>query len=47
MTLRTEFFKPENGRYLHPEQNRGLTLAEGALIQGSPRSSCGPAAGPK
>ena len=43
VTIRTEFFKPEKGRYLHPEWvglgrrgnvNRALTLAEAALIQG-------------
>lgn len=36
VTIRTEFFKPEKGRYLHPEQNRAITHAEGALIQGFP-----------
>lgn len=34
VTIRTEFFKPEKGRYLHPEEPRGLTLAEGAVLQG-------------
>lgn len=33
VTIRTEFFKPEKGRYLHPSENRALTLAEGALLQ--------------
>ena len=43
VTIRTEFFKPEKGRYLHPEHhsedlkapgNRPLTHLEAALIQG-------------
>lgn len=41
VTIRTEFHKPEKGRYLHPQWvqdgeqvNRALTLAEGALLQG-------------
>jgi len=34
VTIRTEFFKPEKGRYLHPDMNRALTHAEAALIQG-------------
>lgn len=34
VTVRTEFFKPEKGRYLHPTQDRPITHAEGALIQG-------------
>lgn len=41
VTIRTEFFKPEKGRYLHPEWsknghqvNRALSHAEAALIQG-------------
>jgi DNA (cytosine-5)-methyltransferase 1 len=41
VTIRTEFFKPEKGRYLHPEWsedgvrvNRALTHAEAALLQG-------------
>lgn len=40
VTIRTEFFKPEKGRYLHPEWsaegvqvNRALTHAEAALLQ--------------
>ena len=35
-TIRTEFFKPEKGRYLHPEQNRPLTHREAARLQGFP-----------
>ncbi|SPE54115.1 Modification methylase HaeIII [Streptomyces netropsis] len=36
VTIRTEFFKPEKGRYLHPEENRPITHYEAALIQGFP-----------
>ena len=36
VTIRTEFFKPEKGRYLHPEEDRAITHLEGALIQGFP-----------
>jgi DNA (cytosine-5)-methyltransferase 1 len=34
VTVRTEFFKPEKGRYLHPEENRAITHYEAALLQG-------------
>jgi DNA (cytosine-5)-methyltransferase 1 len=41
VTIRTEFFKPEKGRYLHPEwsagglqANRAITHAEAAALQG-------------
>ena len=34
VTIRTEFFKPEKGRYLHPTENRPITHAEAALLQG-------------
>lgn len=36
VTIRTEFFKPEKGRYIHPEQDRALTHLEAARIQGFP-----------
>ncbi|WP_448617257.1 DNA cytosine methyltransferase [Geodermatophilus sp. URMC 65] len=36
VTIRTEFVKPEKGRYLHPTQNRPLTHAEAALLQTFP-----------
>lgn len=36
VTVRTEFFKPEKGRYLHPEADRPITHLEAALIQGFP-----------
>jgi DNA (cytosine-5)-methyltransferase 1 len=38
VTIRTEFFKPEKGRFLHPTEHRPLTHAEAALIQGFPES---------
>lgn len=34
VTIRTEFFKPEKGRYIHPEENRAITHFEAALLQG-------------
>lgn len=34
VTIRTEFTKPEKGRYLHPTENRAITLQEGARLQG-------------
>jgi len=36
LTIRTEFFKPEKGRYLHPEQHRPITHWEAARIQTFP-----------
>ncbi|WP_279752861.1 DNA cytosine methyltransferase [Rothia dentocariosa] len=36
VTIRTEFFKPEKGRYLHPTENRAITHFEAARIQGFP-----------
>ena len=36
VTIRTEFFKPEKGRYLHPEQDRPITHREAARIQSFP-----------
>lgn len=36
VTLRTEFNKPEKGRYLHPEHDRAITAHEGARLQGFP-----------
>ncbi|WP_186759806.1 DNA cytosine methyltransferase [Arthrobacter alpinus] len=35
-TIRTEFYKPEKGRYLHPEANRPITHREAARLQGFP-----------
>ncbi|WP_175278954.1 DNA cytosine methyltransferase [Prescottella equi] len=36
VTIRTEFFKPEKGRYLHPTEDRAITHYEAALLQGFP-----------
>lgn len=38
MTIRTEFFKPEKGRYIHPTEHRAITHHEAARIQGFPDS---------
>lgn len=35
-TIRTEFFKPEKGRYLHPQVDRPITHREAARIQTFP-----------
>ncbi len=35
-TIRTEFFKPEKGRYLHPKQHRPITHREAARFQSFP-----------
>jgi DNA (cytosine-5)-methyltransferase 1 len=35
-TIRTEFFKPEKGRYLHPTANRPITHREAARLQSFP-----------
>lgn len=34
VTIRTEFFKPEKGRYLHPTEHRAISHHEAARIQG-------------
>jgi DNA (cytosine-5)-methyltransferase 1 len=36
VTIRTEFYKPEKGRYLHPEAHRSITIREGARLQTFP-----------
>lgn len=38
LTIRTQFLKPEKGRYLHPQANRSLTVREGARLQTFPDS---------
>jgi DNA (cytosine-5)-methyltransferase 1 len=44
VTVRTEFWKPEKGRYLHPVADRPITHMEAALLQGFPPEFrwCGP-----
>lgn len=34
VTIRTEFFKPEKGRFLHPQQHRAISHWEAARLQG-------------
>lgn len=36
VTIRTEFYKPEKGRYLHPDQHRPITHREAARLMGFP-----------
>ena len=36
VTIRTEFYKPEKGRYLHPEEDRPITHREAARLMGFP-----------
>ena len=36
LTIRTEFYKPEKGRYIHPSEDRPITLREGARLQTFP-----------
>ncbi|SFD62629.1 DNA cytosine methyltransferase [Streptomyces aidingensis] len=38
VTIRTEFFKPEKGRYLHPSEPRPITHFEAARLQGFPET---------
>lgn len=38
VTIRTEFFKPEKGRYLHPSEHRPITHREAARLQSFPDS---------
>ncbi len=35
-TIRTEFYKPEKGRYLHPQADRPITIREAARLQTFP-----------
>jgi DNA (cytosine-5)-methyltransferase 1 len=32
VTIRTEFYKPEKGRYLHPSEHRAITVREAARL---------------
>lgn len=36
LTIRTEFYKPEKGRYLHPSANRPITVREAARLMSFP-----------
>jgi DNA (cytosine-5)-methyltransferase 1 len=36
LTIRTEFFKPEKGRFLHPQEHRPITHREAARLQTFP-----------
>lgn len=36
VTIRTEFFKPEKGRYLHPTEDRAITHFEAVKLMGFP-----------
>jgi len=35
-TIRTEFYKPEKGRYLHPTEHRAITVREAARLMSFP-----------
>lgn len=37
-TITTKFFSISNGRFVHPEENRALSLREGAVLQSFPKS---------
>lgn len=37
-TITTQFYGFGNGRFGHPEQNRAISLREGAILQGFPRN---------
>jgi DNA (cytosine-5)-methyltransferase 1 len=37
-TVTSGCFNPSKGRFLHPEQNRAITMREAALLQGFPRN---------
>lgn len=37
-TITTKFFSISNGRFAHPEENRALSLREGAVLQSFPKS---------
>jgi DNA (cytosine-5)-methyltransferase 1 len=41
-TIRTEFFKPEKGRYLHPSEHRPITVREAARCMSFPDDFCFP-----
>ncbi|WP_282143103.1 DNA cytosine methyltransferase [Cellulophaga baltica] len=37
-TITTKFFSVSNGRFVHPEENRALSIREGATLQSFPKS---------
>lgn len=37
-TITTKFFSTSNGRFAHPEENRALSIREGAVLQSFPKS---------
>lgn len=37
-TITTKFFSVSNGRFVHPEENRALSLREGATLQSFPKT---------
>lgn len=37
-TITTKFFSVSNGRFVHPEENRALSLREGAVLQSFPKT---------
>lgn len=37
-TITTKFFSVSNGRFVHPDEDRGLSLREGATLQSFPKS---------
>ncbi|MUU79274.1 DNA cytosine methyltransferase [Winogradskyella endarachnes] len=37
-TITTKFFSVSNGRFVHPEENRALSIREGAVLQSFPKS---------
>jgi DNA (cytosine-5)-methyltransferase 1 len=43
VTIRTEFYKPEKGRYLHPEEHRPITVREAARCMTFPDAFTFPA----
>jgi DNA (cytosine-5)-methyltransferase 1 len=45
LTIRTEFYKPEKGRYLHPEAHRPITVREAACLMSFPRAQAKPPRG--
>jgi DNA (cytosine-5)-methyltransferase 1 len=45
LTIRTEFYKPEKGRFLHPEADRPITVREAACLMSFPRAQSRPPEG--